>query len=154
MGEHYAALWIPWLLIAFAAGVATLVRPRRWTTIAFVLCAIVLVVLNPAHPQHYLQPSYAHLADARSALGCVPAGTTVATHDEWYTAVSGQRPEAMVLGAVIPPADYLVVADDFPSDAYQHGLRPQIDALRASGAYAERCRFGHVVTLARAHAVP
>ncbi len=151
MGEHYAALWIPWLLIAFGAGIATLRLPRRWTTVALVLCGIVLVVFNPAHPQHYLQPSYAHLSDARAALACVPSTATVATHDEWYTAVSGQRPDAMVLGAVIPPADYLVVADDFPSDAYQRALRPQIDALRASGTYIERCRSGHVVTLGRAH---
>ncbi|MEA2689207.1 MAG: hypothetical protein QOD51_1814, partial [Candidatus Eremiobacteraeota bacterium] len=43
MGMHYAALWIPWLLIAFAAGIATLRLQRRWTTIAFVLSAIVLI---------------------------------------------------------------------------------------------------------------
>ena len=70
MGEHYAALWIPWLLIAFAAGIATLRLQRRWTTIAFALSAIVLVAFSPLHPLHYLKPSYHALGDARAALAC------------------------------------------------------------------------------------
>ncbi len=149
MGEHYAALWIPWLFVAFAAGIATLRLQKRWTTIAFALSAIVLIAFNPSHPQHYLRPSYAHLADARAALACVPANATVATHDEWYTAESAHRPGAMVLGLVVPLADYIVVADDFPSDFYQHTERPQIERLRADRSYVPMCTFGHVVALRR-----
>jgi uncharacterized membrane protein len=149
MGEHYAALWIAWLLIAFAAGIATLRLQRRWTTAAFVVSAIVLIAFNPLHPLHYLRPSYGDLADARAALACVPAAATLATHDEWYTAVSAQRPGAMVLGATPPPAEYLVFADDFPSAAFRNSLLPQLDELVSRHVYTPACRFGRVVVLRR-----
>lgn len=149
MGEHYAALWIPWLLLAFAGGIAALRLQRRWTTIAFVLSAVVLVAFSPLHPLHYLRPSYPALGDARAALACVPPDATVATHDEWYTAVSAQRPGAMVLGDDPPPADYLVVAGDYPNDAFERGVLPKVRTLVASGAYREVCRFGKVAAYRR-----
>jgi hypothetical protein len=144
MGEHYAALWIPWLLLAFAEGIGDLRRARAWTTAAFVLSTIVLVAFSPLHPQHYLRPSYRALGDARAALACVPANATVATHDEWYTAVSGQRPGAMVLGDTPPAAEFLVYADDYPNRAFADGVLPKVRALVDAGSYPVRCRFGHV----------
>jgi uncharacterized membrane protein len=151
MGEHYAALWIPWLLIAFAAGIATLRRPQRWTTIAFVLSAVVLIAFSPLHPGHYLKPSYHSLADARAALACVPAGATVATHDEWYTAVSAERPGAMVLGDTPPDAEWLVVADDYPNSSFASVVLPRVHALAANGTYREVCRRGAVTAYARSN---
>ena len=149
MGEHYAALWIPWLLIAFGAGIATLRRPQRWTTIAFVLSAIVLVAFSPLHPQHYLKPSYHALADARAALACVPAGATVATHDEWYTAVSAERGGAMVLGENPPDAQWLVLAEDYPNSDFARRVLPRVHALAANGTYRAVCRRGAVTAYAR-----
>jgi uncharacterized membrane protein len=150
MGMHYAALWIPWLLIAFAAGIATLRLQRRWTTIAFVLSAVVLIAFSPLHPLHYLKPSYHALGDARTALACVPANARVATHDEWYTAVAANRPGAMVLGE--PPftrsVDYVVVADDFPNTSFQSTVLPYVNLLVARRAYVPACRAGHVTTYA------
>jgi hypothetical protein len=150
MGMHYAALWIPWLLIAFAAGIATLRLQRRWTTIAFVLSAVVLIAFSPLHPLHYLKPSYHALGDARTALACVPANARVATHDEWYTAVAANRPGAMVLGE--PPftrsVDYVVVADDFPNASFQSTALPYVNLLVARRAYVPACRAGHVTTYA------
>ena len=152
MGMHYAALWIPWLLIAFAAGIATLRFQRRWTTIAFVLSAVVLIAFSPLHPLHYLKPSYHALGDARTALACVPANARVATHDEWYTAVAANRPGAMVLGE--PPftrsVDYVVVADDFPNTSFQSTARPYVNLLVARRAYVPACRAGHVTAYALA----
>jgi uncharacterized membrane protein len=149
MGEHYAALWIPWLLIAFGAGIAVLRRPQRWTTIAFVLSSVVLVAFSPLHPQHYLQPSYHALADARAALACVPTDATVATHDEWYTAISAQRAGAMVLGVAPPPAQWLVVADDYPNRSFASDVLPRVRALIANGTYHAVCRHGAVTAYAR-----
>ncbi len=150
MGMHYAALWIPWLLIAFAAGIAALAHPRRSTTVAFALSAIVLVAFSPLHPLHYLKPSYRALGDARAAMACVPAGASVATHDEWYTAVSARRANVTVLGDDPPPTAYLVVADDYPNRAFAEQVLPKVRALVAAGTYRRMCTFGHVSAYAAA----
>jgi uncharacterized membrane protein len=151
MGMHYAALWIPWLLIAFAAGIGSLARPRRWTTVAFVLSSIVLVAFSPLHPLHYLQPSYHALADARAALAAVPPGATVSTHDEWYTAVAARRSQAEVLDGPIPGggAEYVVFATDFPNETFQHVLVPRLRAALACGDYRLVTQRGAVVTFQR-----
>jgi len=151
MGMHYAALWIPWLLIAFAAGTGSLRHPRRWTTIAFVLSSIVLVAFSPLHPIHYLQPSYHALADARAVLAAVPADASVSTHDEWYTAVSAQRPRAEVLSLPFlgDDAEYIVFATDFPNDAFQHVLLPRVRETLTCGDYRLVMRQGAVVAFRR-----
>jgi uncharacterized membrane protein len=140
MGMHYAALWIPWLLIAFAAGISTLARPRRWTTIAFVLSAVVLIAFSPLHPLHYLKPSYRALGDARTVLAAVPAGASVSTHDEWYTAIAAEHPRAEVLGTqfVGGGADYIVFAADFPNLTTQFILKSKMPETIA-------CRDYHLV---------
>ena len=148
MGMHYAALWIPWLLIAFAGGIAHLRIPRRWTTVAFVLSAIVLVAFSPLHPLHYLKPSYHALAGARKTLDyCVPRDARVATHDEWYTAIAANRPGATVLGDHLDEkrsVDYVVVADDFPNDHVRAVVLPQVRALVAAHRYVAVCTDEHV----------
>jgi uncharacterized membrane protein len=149
MGMHYAALWIPWLLIAFAAGIASLRVWRRWTTIAFILSTIVLIAFSPLHPLHYLRPSYFALDDARAALACVPPGTTVATHDEWYTAIAARRSGAMVLGDDPPPAEWLVVADDYPNRAFAQTVLPRVQDRVRSGEYRVACRHGSVAAYQR-----
>ncbi len=151
MGMHYAALWIPWLLIAFADAVRSLRRPRRWTTAAFVLSALVLIFFSPLHPAHYLQPSYHDLTDARGALDCVPPGATLATHDEWYAATAPQRPRVTVLGLdpALTGAHYLVVADDYPSDVVRTVVLPRVRRLVAAGRYRAICRYGPVTAYER-----
>ncbi len=144
MGMHYAALWIPWTLLAFAAGVAALRSPKRWTTAAFALSAIVLVAFSPLHPAHYLVPSYHALGDARAALAQVPAGATVATHDEWYTAISATHPGAMVFGDLPPAAEYLVFATDYPSAAFARCGLSRVRAVVEAGHYRLVFRRGAV----------
>ncbi|MEA2720838.1 MAG: hypothetical protein QOJ39_2702 [Candidatus Eremiobacteraeota bacterium] len=146
MGMHYAALWIPWLLIAFAAGIATLRLQRRWTTIAFVLSAIVLIAFSPLHPLHYLKPSYHALADARAVLAAIPRDAPVATHDEWYTAVAAQHPNALVLGTgpFSIAAPYIVFAEDYPNEDFQRRLLPRIKAVLSAGNYHLLARRGAV----------
>ena len=150
MGMHYAALWIPWLLIAFAGGIATLRVQRRWTTIAFVLSAIVLIAFSPLHPLHYLKPSYHALADARAVLATIPRDASVATHDEWYTALSATHPNATPLGSgpSWSRAGYVIFAEDYPNEDFQHRVLPLIrDVLRA-GHYRLIARRGAVVAYA------
>jgi uncharacterized membrane protein len=135
MGMHYAALWIPWLLIAFVGGLAALRAPQRWATAALVLSAIVLVAFSPLHPAHYLRPSYHDLAAARAAVARVPPGASVATHDEWYTAISATHPGATVFGEDPPAATYLAFAEDFPSAPFRGIVLPRLRALVAREHY-------------------
>ncbi len=148
MGDHYAALWIPWLLVAALMGAATLVARngeragRNWIAAASVLCVVFLIAFDPLHPLHYVRPPYRDLSDARRALSCVPRDASLATHDEWFSAVAAQRPRATIDRT--SGVQYLVYADDFPNLDYQHRLRPALDAAVASGDYRVVCRYGKV----------
>jgi uncharacterized membrane protein len=150
MGDHYAALWIPWLLVATVAGVSSLVQSAgertgaRATAIAGALCILFLIAFDPMHPLHYLHPYYRDRSDARRALGCVPKDASLATYDEWFSAIAAQRPHATIDRT--SGLEYLVYADDFPSPAYQLHLRPAIAAEVRRGRYRVVCRFGNVVT--------
>ncbi len=156
MGDHYAALWIAWLLVATIMGIASLERranervAARWTALAAALCVVFLIAFDPLHPLHYLHPYYHDLTDARRAIGCVPKDASLATYDEWFSAVAAQRP-----GATIDRTngvEYLVYAEDFPSATYQLQLRPAIAAEVARGEYRVICRYGAVVTYEAARA--
>ncbi len=148
MGDHYAALWIPWLLVATIMGVVVQARKsslrvaKVWTTVSAAICIIFLIAFDPMHPLHYLHPYYHDLADARRALDCVPESASVATYDEWFSAVAAQRPLATIdrTGGV----DYLVYADDFPGTQYQLHIRPAVASEVARGEYRAVCRFGDV----------
>jgi uncharacterized membrane protein len=148
MGDHYAALWIPWLLVATIMGVVIRARKssvrvaKGWTTASAVLCIVFLIAFDPLHPLHYLHPYYHDLADARRALDCVPKNASLSTYDEWFSAVAAQRPLATIDRT--SGVDYLVYADDFPSPAYQLHQRPAIAAEVARGEYHAICRFGNV----------
>ncbi len=130
MGDHYAALWIPWLLIAAGLGTGALARRRGeptaivWTNAAMGLCVLFLVAVNPMHPVHYLKPNYYDLTDARHALACVPRNASLSTHDEWYSAFAANHPYATVERS--DGVEYLVYADDFADPRYQHRIRPAV----------------------------
>ena len=146
MGDHYAALWIPWLLVGTVIAIAAIARKRnvavarRWMTGAAVVCAVFLVAFDPMHPLHYLHPYYHDLADARRALACVPKDAELATYDEWFSAQAAQRPRATIDRT--SGAQYLVYADDFPSPpiasscALRLPRRFRRDAIASSAATA------------------
>jgi uncharacterized membrane protein len=148
MGDHYAALWIPWLLVAAVMGAVKLSRNRsdriacNWTTAAGALCVVFLIAFDPSHPLHYLHPYYDDLGDARRALACVPKDASLATYDEWFSAVAAQRPRATI--DAISGTQYLVYADDFPATAFQLRARPALARAVTQGSYRVICRFGHV----------
>lgn len=147
MGDHYAALWIPWLLVATVMGAVAVERhserrARNWTLTAGALCALFLIAFDPLHPLHYLHPYYHDLADARRAIGCVPKDASLSTYDEWFSAVAAQRPHATIDRT--SGMQYLVYADDFPDTANQRRLRPALAAEVAAGRYRVVCRYGNV----------
>lgn len=152
MGDHYAALWIPWLLVATVAALARVASARvayRWTGAAAVLCAIFLVAFDPAHPLHYLHSYYPDRSDARRAIGCVPKSASLSTHDEWFSAIAAQRPKATIDRA--RGVEYLVYAEDYPNASYQTQVRPKVEAEVAGGKYRILCRYGDVVAYKAVH---
>ncbi|MGA2760228.1 MAG: DUF2079 domain-containing protein [Candidatus Cybelea sp.] len=148
MGDHYAALWIPWLLVATIMGVVVQARKtslrvaKVWTTVSAAICIVFLIAFDPMHPLHYLHPYYHDLADARRAFDCVPENASVATYDEWFSAVAAQRPRATI--DLTRGVDYLVYAGDFPDTAFQVRMRPAVASEVARGEYRPVCRFGDV----------
>jgi hypothetical protein len=105
------------------------------------------VFFNPLHPAHFLKADYHDLSAARRALGCVPIGASVATHDEWFSTIAAGDPQATL--ATISGVDYLVYADDYPNAEFQATVRPALRAELAAGTYREVCRFGAVATYER-----
>ena len=84
------------------AGVASLARRPANASLAGWLddggrhLRVFLIAFDPMHPLHYLHPYYHDLADARRAIGCVPKDASLATYDEWFSAVAAQRPRATI----------------------------------------------------------
>ncbi len=147
MGDHYAALWIPWLLVGAIMGTVTLLQrgspvASRWVQAAGAMCVVFLVAFDPMHPLHYLHRQYDHLADARQAIACVPKDAPLATHDEWFSAIAARRPHATIDRT--KGIAYLVYADDFPNNDFQRYLRPAIATEVARGRYRIICRYGRV----------
>ncbi len=148
MGDHYAALWIPWLLVATVAAVASIAArgservAGRWTKLAAALCVLFLIAFDPLHPLHYLHSYYSDRSDARRALACVPKDASLATHDEWFSAIAAQRPQATIDRT--QGVEYLVYAGDYPNVTYQSRVRPKVAAEVADGEYRVICRYGDV----------
>jgi uncharacterized membrane protein len=130
MGSHYAALWIPWLLVGMLVALAAKRVPLLMSQLALVLCVVFLIVFNPTHAPHYLKPVYPN-ADARRALALVPAGAQLVTHDEWFVHVALVQPNATVF--FCPYATYAVYADDFPNGYFQDEIKPELARELASG---------------------
>ncbi len=148
MGSHYAAIWIPWLLLGSAATLVRLERngsPARAARASYAaagLCALFFVAFNPMHVVHYLRASYP-TADAARALAALPADAgPVVTHDEWFVRIALAYPEATVF--LCPYVRYAVYADDFQNGYFQNDIKVQLERRIARGDARIHERFGAV----------
>lgn len=146
MGSHYAAIWIPWLLLGAVAALVHLERrrpaaARRWFAAACASCAIFLIAFNPMHVAHYLRPIYPH-DDAQKALALVPNDAPVATHDEWFTRIAYTHRNATVF--FCPYLTYAVYADDFPNGYFRTQILPELRSEIRSGQARVVATFGQV----------
>ena len=146
MGNHYAALWSPWLIVGTAFAVAER-RAERWPQIAIGISVLVLIAFNPLHPAHFLKPNYHDLRAAQFSLESLPPNASVSTHDEWFTHIAAHDPSA-TLNTISGP-DYLVFADDYPNDEFQRSWLPRIRAEVTAHRYRAIYRIGDVVTYKR-----
>jgi uncharacterized membrane protein len=98
MGQHYAAIWIGFVLAAFALGVARIHRrsPRAAANVvraSAVLCALVLVFASPTHWARYVGLRTAHHRVLDRTLASLPPRIDVGTHDELFAHL-GLNPNA------------------------------------------------------------
>ena len=148
MGSHYAALFIPWLLIGSLGALVRWhragrdARVRRFLTAAFAICAVVLIAFDPLHPVHYVRPIYRDGQDIHAALASVPASAHVLTHDEWFTWIAATHPHATVF--LCPDVDLVVLGDGYPT-----GLLSEVRAELRSGQLKFSRRFGRVAVYSR-----
>jgi uncharacterized membrane protein len=147
MGSHYAAIWIPWLLLGAAAALVSLERSggariaMRWFTAVLVICALFFIAIDPLHPLHFLRPIYPHDA-VKPLAALVPRDAGLITHDEWFTEIALDHPKATVFPYT--PFEYALFADDYPNAYYQTVSRKQLLADLASGRAKEIKRIGRV----------
>ena len=158
MGSHYAAIWIPWLLLGAIAALVRFERSRRpaygapsfatrWYAAALALCVIFVVPpLSPLHPIHYLRAIYPH-DDAERVLALVPRGAHLLTHDEWFTQVAYEQRNATVF--FCPFVDAVAVADDYPNGYYHDAIAPEVERELATGRMRQVAAFGHARLYAR-----
>jgi uncharacterized membrane protein len=138
MGQHYAGVWIAYVLAAFVfalAGIARRDRPRaeKLAKSAATVCLLVLIVASPTHWGHFLRLRTAHDATLDRVIAQVPADASVGAVDELYVHLS-LNPNARPGFDGHP--EYLVVDDMYDSPTWRGRYKPQLDALLASGDYA------------------
>jgi uncharacterized membrane protein len=137
MGTHYAAVWIPYVLAAFAFGLARVfaTRPglaRGLLRTSLIFCALNVVFASPTHWGHYLRLPSAHDAALDQALARLPAALEVGTHDETLSHL-GFDPNAS-LGLQRDPQFALIDSTDTGS-YWVEQMRPILQRGLTSGRY-------------------
>lgn len=89
MGQHYAGIWIGYVLFAFALGSCGIAARaprlgRRLVRASLALCLLVLVVASPTHWGHYLRLPNEHDAALAKALRRLPPDLAVGAPEEIY----------------------------------------------------------------------
>ncbi len=137
MGQHYAAAWVPYVLVAFAVAGARVwsagtLAARRWIGAAAILCALTLAFFSPLHLGHFLgMPSRADAAVAALAHE-IPPNSSVGTYDEIYAHL-GFRPRAQIGLRGMP--EYVLYDRRYVSAAWNARMLPAIRAGLAGGTY-------------------
>ena len=90
MGQHYAAVWIPYVLVAFVAAACDLQKAHPLATrnalrFAYSVCAIVCVFANPLHPKYFLRVPQVADTNLDRFIGTLPKSIDVGTQEEAYT---------------------------------------------------------------------
>ena len=138
-GQHYAGVWIAYVLAAFAVGLAAIARdrPQRARAFAFAslaLCALNLIVASPTHWAHYLRARNAHDAALDALVARVPPGAGVATYDEVYSHL-GFDPAAQIGFSPDPLPPYALYDERYDGGAWLQTYRPRLHELTREGRY-------------------
>lgn len=138
MGQHYAGVWIAWVLVAFALAVAKIAagKPARAHLLVracIALCVLNLAVASPTHWGHFLRTRNAHDAALDRIIAQVPPDSPVGTFDEAYAHLGFNRHAQIGLGA---QPEYALFDERYDSAAWRALYRPQLEAFVRAGTYA------------------
>ena len=137
MGQHYAAVWVPYVLVAFAlSGAQILSRGDRnsvvWVRTSAALCIIVSVFFSPLHLGHFLRMPQPQDAAANALMGRIPADASIGTYDEIYAHL-GFFPKAQVGLAGTP--EYVLMDSRYASAAWNANSLPVLQRDVRAGVY-------------------
>lgn len=155
-GTHYAGVWIPYVLFAFAEALGRIApaNPQRavvFTRASLVLCLLNLIVASPTHWAHFYRLRTAHDAALDRIIATVPIGADVGSFDEAYTHMS-LDPNARI-GMYVTP-DYFVYDAQFVGATWQTSIVPRLAAVVCAGYFAPVASEDGVTLFKRIRAVP
>jgi len=130
MGQHYAAVWIGYVLVAYALAANRFGAGVRWGAVG--LCTLVLIFASPTHWGHFLRAPSAHDRVLDRLVASIPREATVGTHDEIYAHL-GFVPGAQI--GLDPLPEYALFDERYHSTAWDERVRPRFEALVADGVY-------------------
>ncbi|MBC5815113.1 MAG: DUF2079 domain-containing protein [Candidatus Eremiobacteraeota bacterium] len=90
MGQHYAAVWIPYVLVASVAAACDLEKnnpavARRAIRFSYTVCALILLIANPLHPKYFLRIPQAADAQLDQFIAGLPHDIDLGTQEEAFT---------------------------------------------------------------------
>lgn len=137
MGQHYAAVWSAYALVAFTIAIGHIYarrpeRARTLVTTALALCALDLAVASPTHWGHYLRPYDAHDAALDRMVASLPADASVGTIDEIYSHL-GFDPGARIGIDTMPT--YALFDARYDGAPWREIYRPALDRFVKIGTY-------------------
>ncbi len=137
MGQHYAAVWVPYVLVAFVLAGARLLSDgtrggRAWVRASAVLCALTLIFFSPLHLAHFLRPVDEADRATDAAIARIPESASVGTYDEIYAHL-GFYPRA-VIGVKTQP-EFALENQAYHSARWDRVLAPELRDAIARGAY-------------------
>jgi len=137
MGQHYAGVWIAYVLAAFVCALASVAQKYRaraelLAKLSIIACALILVVASPTHWGHFLGPQTGHGRALNKILARIPADASVGAVDEVYAHLSlDPNARAGFTGNLA----YLVVDAKYDSETWRKLYQPQLDARLRSATY-------------------
>lgn len=151
MGQHYAAVWIPYVLVAFAVAAAQLLdaqgrRGIQWIRASAILSVLVLIFFNPLHLGHFLRLPNASDRAASALIRRIPSDAGVGTYGEIYAHL-GFFPRATV-GLRNRP-EYVIYDTAYKSAYWDATVLPHLDQAMAAGVYHVLVREDGVMLLQR-----
>ena len=130
MGQHYAAVWIGYVLVAFAQAAPQFAAWARWGSLT--ACVLVLALASPTHWAHFLRARTAHDGVLDAYVRSIPSSVSVGTHDEVYAHL-GFVPGAQI--GLDPEPQVALFDSSYRSTAWLERVRPRFTELLRRGAY-------------------